>query len=574
MSTEATSTTGAAAANWYVIDSNDQTYGPLSDYDLREGLLVRKWGDQARVSVASTGPWTAADDVRQQYLHLIEYGWYVQSDSDGQRAGPFTSEKMRRLAESDALGNIQIRSGRDGSWQREDDFDSWDIPRPAAIPPESAGQPIQSKCRCPHCWYEFSPDMVRWIATHVSLRGDAVVGPESMRRFLASNFTIEGDALDAGGDPCSQLACPNCHLEIPRAIIELQPTFISVVGAPGSGKSYFLASAVEALQRRLSEHDMMFRDAQVDLNSVLSGYRRMLFWSDQPDAPVALPKTEPQGNLYQAVHLSGRDISYPKPFMFRWLPSLEHPMYASRSSVGRVVCLYDNAGEHFLPGSNRTGNFATDHLRRSNALLFLFDPTQHAPLRARLKEVSTDPQLSARGRNYSQAEVLDEVLERVRRRRGVAGVDRITFPLIVAVTKLDVWEKSLEGDPLPDEIAMVSKAGRPAVDMEAIKALSARVRAWLRTACPEIVHAAESQAERVFYIPTSSQGTSPELNQESNMLMVKPAAIAPRLADAPLLLAMHFSAPKLLPSGKGGSGKGDSGKGNGRKASDRNGGGG
>jgi hypothetical protein len=555
MSTEPTTSPHSPSATWYVIDSKDQTVGPLSDYDLREGLLIRKWGDQARVSVSSSGPWTAATDVRQHYLHLIEHGWYVQSEKDGQRAGPFTAEKMRRLAESDALKFVQIRSGRDGQWRSPDDFDSWIIPRPAALLPESVGQPIQSKCRCPHCWHEFPPDKVRWIATHVSLRGDSVVGPESMRRFLASNFNIEGDALDAGGDACSQLACPNCHLEIPRAIIELQPAFISVVGAPGSGKSYLLASAVEALQRRLPEHDMLFRDAQVDLNIVLSGYRRILFWSDQPDAPVALPKTEPQGNLYQAVHLGGRDISYPKPFMFRWLPSLDHPMYASRSSVGRVVCLYDNAGEHFLPGSNRTGNFATDHLRRSNALVFLFDPTQHAPLRARLKEVSSDPQLASAGRNYSQAEVLDEVLERVRRRRGVTGVDRITFPLIITVTKLDVWEKSLEGDPLPDEIEMVTKAGWPAIDMQAINEISARVRGWLRSACPEIVHAAESQAEHVFYVPTSSQGTSPELNQESNMLMVKPAAIAPRLADAPLLLAMHFAAPRLLPSVSGSNAK-------------------
>ena len=556
MSTEPTTSTGTPAGTWYVIDSQDQTFGPLSDYDLREGLLIRKWGDQARVAVSNKGPWTAATDVRQQYLNLIEHGWYVQSDSDGQRVGPFTAEKMRRLAASGALNSVQVRSGRDGQWHGPDEFASWDIPRPAAIEPESAGQAIQSKCRCPHCWHEFPPDQVRWIATHGSLRGDGVIGPEAMRRFLASNFNIEGDALDAGGDACSQLACPHCHLEIPRAIIELQPTFISVVGAPGSGKSYFLASAVEALQRRLSENEMMFRDAQVDLNSVLSGYRRMLFWSDQPDAPVALPKTEPQGNLYQAVRLGGRDISYPKPFMFRWLPSMDHPMFASRSSVGRVVCLYDNAGEHFLPGSNRTGNFATDHLRRSNALLFLFDPTQHAPLRARLKEVSSDPQLMSRGRNYSQAEVLDEVLERVRRRRGVAGVDRITFPLIVAVTKLDVWEKSLGGDPIPDDIEMVIKAGRPAVDMQAIGEISARVRQWLRGACPEIVHAAESQAQHVFYVPTSSQGTSPELDQKSNMLMVKPAAISPRLADAPLLLAMHFAAPRLLPSVKGANAKG------------------
>ena len=191
---------------WYVVDSDNCTFGPLSDFELREGLLVHRWGPQARVSVSASGPWTAAGDVKQQYLHLIEFGWYVRSDSDGQHAGPFTAEKMRRLAESQSLHNVQVRSGRSGPWKTPQEFDSWDIPKPRVVPPESAGQPIQAKCRCPHCWHEFSPDEVRWIATHASLRGDDVVGPEAMRRFVSSNYNVDGDALDAGDDICSGLA--------------------------------------------------------------------------------------------------------------------------------------------------------------------------------------------------------------------------------------------------------------------------------------------------------------------------------------------------------------------------------
>jgi hypothetical protein len=263
---------------------------------------------------------------------------------------------------------------------------------------------------------------------------------------------------------------------------------------------------------------------------------------------VALPKTETQGNLYQSVHLKGRDVWFPKPFTFRWLPAIDHPSYADRAEVGRLVCLYDNAGEHFLPGSNRAGNFATDHLRRSNALVFLFDPTQHAPIRPRLRQSSDDPQLTATGRNYSQAEVLDEVLERVRRRRGVAGVDRIAIPLIVGVTKSDVWEKSLGEPALLDDMTIVDKNGKPSIDMDQFMMVSDRIRGWLKSHCPEMVHAAESQAQHVYFVPTSSQGTSPELDPQSKMLMVRPSTMSPRMADAPLLLALHFAAPKLLPA--------------------------
>jgi hypothetical protein len=547
MSTQTTSSAGAPSATWYVIDSSGRTVGPVTDFQLREGLLIHQWGVDASVSVSPTGPWTAAQDVRQQFLHLIEHGWYVRGEGDGQFGGPFTAEKIRRLAESSSLQNVQVRSGHNGQW-RSTDVESWAIPAASTVEPESAGQPIQSSCRCPHCWHEFSTDEVRWIASHITLRGDRIAGPEAMRRFLASDFNVDGEALDAAGDVCSRLACPSCHLEIPRAIIELRAVYVAIAGAPGSGKSSFLASAIETLQRRLAEHDMMFRDAQVDLNGVLSDYRRTLFWSDQPDTPVALAKTELKGDLYQSVELGGREAWYPKPFMFRWLPGLDHALFPFRSSVGRVVCLYDMAGEHFQPGSDRAQSPSSDHSSRSDSLMFLFDPTQHAPIRSRLQEVSSDPQLALRGRSYTQSEVLDEVLERVRMRRGVAGIDRIKAPLIIVITKCDVWGKSLDGDPLPDDVDLVSSSGRPAVDMQAIDELSARVRQWLRKSCPEIVHAAENQVERVYYIPTSSQGTSPQASEDSSSLLVKPASIAPRLADTPLLLAMHFTAPRLLPA--------------------------
>lgn len=146
--------------------------------------------------------------------------------------------------------------------------------------------------------------------------------------------------------------------------------------------------------------------------------------------------------------------------------------------------------------------------------------------------------------------MLDEVLERVRRRRGVAGIDRISIPLIVAVTKSDVWAESLGQPALPDDMSMVDYKGKPSIDMEQFTAVSDRVRTWLKSHCPEMVHAAESQVQRVFFVPTSSQGTSPELNAQSKMLMVRPSTMQPRMADAPLLLALHYAAPRLLPAAR------------------------
>jgi hypothetical protein len=73
------------SASWYVLHAQEQVVGPLTDFQLREGLLVYQWGGDARVAVSSSGPWKPANEVRKQYLYLIQHGWYVQSSEDGQR---------------------------------------------------------------------------------------------------------------------------------------------------------------------------------------------------------------------------------------------------------------------------------------------------------------------------------------------------------------------------------------------------------------------------------------------------------------------------------------------------------
>lgn len=54
------------------------------------------------------------------------------------------------------------------------------------------------------------------VAVHKSLQGDNLRGEDHMLRFLASSFNDKGQALDAMGSPCTDLACPHCHWKLPR----------------------------------------------------------------------------------------------------------------------------------------------------------------------------------------------------------------------------------------------------------------------------------------------------------------------------------------------------------------------
>ena len=103
---------------------------------------------------------------------------------------------------------------------------------------------LRRAIKCPHCWESFPPDDVRWTSVHSDLLGDPRLGDEANRRFTPTRFNVAGNAIDAYGSVCSELACPHCHLPIARPLLEIQPWFASIAGTPACGKSFFLTKKV------------------------------------------------------------------------------------------------------------------------------------------------------------------------------------------------------------------------------------------------------------------------------------------------------------------------------------------
>jgi hypothetical protein len=189
-----------------------------------------------------------------------------------------------------------------------------------------------------------------WIAAHNDLIGDPVLGPEKPRRFLPTRFTVSGQALDARGVACQQLACPRCHLILPRSTTEAEPLFVSIIGGPKTGKSYLLSAMTWELRKRLpAAFALSFNDADPVANQHLNEYEATLFLPEDPDKLVALAKTEESGDLYDQASIGGHTVSLPRPFLFNVRPTSQH-LHASRSEkVSRVICMYDNAGESRIP---------------------------------------------------------------------------------------------------------------------------------------------------------------------------------------------------------------------------------
>jgi hypothetical protein len=333
---------------------------------------------------------------------------------------------------------------------------------------------------------------------------------------------------------CHHLACPRCHLPVPRALIETEPLFVSIIGVPASGKSYFLTAMTWELRRLLATHfGLAFSDVDTVSNRSLNEYEETLFLQGDPNRLVAIRKTELQGELYDQIRLGQQIISLPRPFMFCLKPAQGGP---NDQRLSRIVCLYDNAGEHFQPGMDTASSPVTQHMAQSRVLMFLYDPTQDPRFRELCRGVSNDPQLRDTARAQRQETILTEAALRVRRFLGLPPGKKHDRPLIVIVPKLDAWEPLLQAPVNAEPITPSAPASKlHHVDLAAIEAISTRVRKLLLQITPEFVSAAEDFCSHVLYVPVTALGHPPELDATTGMMGVRPKNIRPKWVTVPFL---------------------------------------
>ncbi len=472
----------------------------------------------------------------------------------GKEYGPFSYNQLRDLALKAVLRRKDlVWTGRHDDWMRADLIaELFEQPQASETvglraPDErlKADGVRRHKTRrgdivCPHCWHLFDVEEFLYIARHHDLVGDPVLGAEAQQRFLPSRFTPEGHAIDSAGLPCPDMACPRCHLRIPRTAGEMPPMFASIVGAAASGKSYFLTSLIWRMRNTLSKKfALVFTDTDAVTNQIINDFEEKLFLNAAPDELVALRKTELQGELYNQVLLDSMVTNLPRPFMFSIKPGEHHPEYEKvRQQMSRTLVLYDNAGEHFEPGMDSVENPTTRHILYSDTIFFLFDPTKD--VRFREKCIGhEDPQLAKGARVQRQEVLLTEMVNRIEKYSGKKAAKKSSKTLIILVPKSDIWLDML-GYELPDEPWHWDPDYRVCtLDVDEVMSVSFSVRSLLDDICPELVSSAESFTGNVLFLPNSALGGSPVVDEASGMLGIRPMDIEPFWITVPMLYLFY-----------------------------------
>jgi hypothetical protein len=415
---------------------------------------------------------------------------------------------------------------------------------------------LLEKVTCPHCWAKFDTHEVLWVAAHPSLLGDPKLGRDAEKRFLPTRFTPDGFALDEENGRSHRIACPSCHLEVPRSATEMASWIVSVIGAPASGKSFYLGGLIRTLRRLLpTRFKVSFTDADAGLNRVINFYEQSLFGHPYPDTPVELGqlirKTQ-QGDkdLNSQVFVGGQVVQYPRPFLFGIRPDPNHPRLADPSSSARMLCLYDNAGESYLAGGDSSSSPVTHHLAQASVLLFLFDPTQDSDFRRGLLTggsagLPADGRLELR----QQQTILAETANRVRQLAGLSSGQKHTQPLFVVVTKQDLWGHQVPAVADPRPWLLDLPDGTACIDFDRVAAVSAGIRHLLVQLCPGMVDAAESFAQSVVYVGVSTLGAAPE-RIDGGPWTIRPGSIRPTGVEVPILYGLNKQMPGLFPSGQ------------------------
>ena len=433
---------------------------------------------------------------------------------------------------------------------------------PVANTSPSYNQGPSTWITCPHCWKRFDFKDINYVSRHLDLIGDPVLGADAQRRFLPVKFSPKGMALDEKGMECPEMACPHCHLKIPEAVVDRPSSIFSIVGAPSSGKSYFLTTMLWQARKCLPRYfEFNIADVDSSFNSVINEYESLLFMNKHPEKLVALPKTELQGSGYtNQIMMNGFPVDLPKPFIFALTPMSGHPRYGKdRKELERNIILYDNAGEHFQPGHESVNNLATNHLAFSDGIIFVYDPLRDAKMQKFCDK--SDPQFQQEAVN--QLALFYEMAARVRKFSGLQASDKYRQPLIVAIAKFDVLRESLDLRPRDEDyLGYDDEKMEYSLNLQNITNMSFLLRERLLEISPEFVGAAEGFSETVYFIPVSSFGCSPQklggtphdisLSKDENevetneddsgkqALGIIPNVITPFWAEVPFLLHLYL----------------------------------
>lgn len=287
------------------------------------------------------------------------------------------------------------------------------------------------KTVCPYCFNSFSKSKVLWRCNSgkcirpAALETDEVyaeyhniasAAEKRMPHIIEGAKPKKGFArCDKCGDDTNQMICPVCHSVLPRTDENI---IISVIGAPASGKSYYVGTLIRQLRNYMSSFGCSVRFTNEES-------RRM--YEDRFETPfnrrAVLAKTkQPDEN----ANIVGANL----------------PILCDMTDdklKTRTFTFFDAAGENFE--NEGIMRYVAPYISHSDAIILLLDPTQIPAVANTLAAENPAFAQSRAGINTVSCEqILNNTAEVIHAHLKSSG--RIDIPLAVGFSKWDLIENS------------------------------------------------------------------------------------------------------------------------------------
>lgn len=328
------------------------------------------------------------------------------------------------------------------------------------------------------------------------------------RSVLPSRFTTNGYPRTAKGLEASSYVCPHCRFDIPLRFLEHPSIYISMVGAPASGKTHYTVAMYREMLNLEQEYQVSFSRADISTNDTLRKYYRDLYQTDEDF--VQLEKTQTNNPLHY-------HNEYPKPYIFEIQDSLHEGVFLN---------IYDQAGEDW--DNPKTSSQKFGHLKHKDSIIFIFfDPCQN------IAECVLPPW-----------ELVTALKQRCQRENP---------KVFVLATKLDKWityfDQSLRRSQkkMPKDIARLVGHLRGGTETtvstfdEVVLSMSESTRQTLSENGPDyqrFIGAVDDLSNDVTFFPLSSTGCDPQ-RSEGGAEMFQRSHLAPCWVRTPLVYALR-----------------------------------
>lgn len=446
--------------------------------------------------------WYGTKEQQPDFRHYNPRNWYIYDPDSGSWSGPRALLELPLSPQTGVEGALASFEGMGHYAFRLDDIirvasyvAQLDSPLRATHDISSTPRGLY---RCPFCREVYAREQALSIATHPELRGDSILGPDEMQRFLPQGEGAVGGIVDSKGMRCIEQACPYCHQRLPLFWDLMPQHFIALTGATSAGKSYYQAALVHELERSLPrKFGLSFRDSDASTNIAINHLRSGIYTPTSPqDAYISRRKL--QNKLYRSIFSRGEFTDMPAPFLYT----------ISKGEQVHSIVLYNHAESPHNPAEGEEQDLGGKYLTEANAIFFLFDPLSDSDFRALLRDVN-DPQLShPTGVAGLQTRLLAGMELQLRSSLNIPPGSHLSIPLAIIISKSDAWLHLLGPEPL----RQIIREGELALCN--IAANSARLRELLFRICPNICTTAESISDNVCYFATSSLGKAPTVFQD------------------------------------------------------------